>query len=635
MSNIETAWLVHKPEQKHLIAHAQDCAEHLGATLEAVELADFVANASGYLAKNPYVIALLESSDLGILLESAYQHHFKLGLLPVHPKSKVCRLYRIPVKMEDAMPIALDTKGGTKLDLLLCNDEVVTWLVTFGDVPLIELRHMADNQALIWQRLKAVPADLMALFRLKPKTVVITTQKGTKIKTALIGAVVIENDIESMAKHYANMTIAHSDGTLSAALVAPSSVMDYISFVLTAISPNPSPSKSLGYIETTGLLLESDEPIRYYIDSQERSAEKLQFSVIHNAITVKVGEAFIAAPSSNPGKEIVITDTLPQRKEHLLSLKQRLPLFSIAQDDDFKETLLVLKGYACFSVPFVLLIMLSTMLATFGLFLNNTPVVIGAMILAPLMGPLVSMSMSILRNDDKLLIASLQVLGLGTGITLFVAAVTTFLLPYEQATNEILSRLQPNLLDLGVAVVSGIAAAYAHARENIQKSLPGVAVAVALVPPACVMGVGIGWFDWSIISGAGLLFLTNLVGITLAGTFTFLCLGFAPAIKVNRGLGFSIILVILISIPLYQTLVNTGLYSRIEKNISTNTYEVNGKTLSLTEVSAVPLDDKIKIFGQLHSSQLVLASDIAALRDAIQTQLNEPVILDVSLRLVQ
>jgi uncharacterized membrane protein len=75
----------------------------------------------------------------------------------------------------------------------------------------------------------------------------------------------------------------------------------------------------------------------------------------------------------------------------------------------------------------------------------------------------------------------------------------------------ILSRLQPNLLDLGVAIVSGIAAAYAHARESIQKSLPGVAVAVALVPPACVMGVGIGWLDWSIISGAGLLFLTNLI----------------------------------------------------------------------------------------------------------------------------
>jgi len=93
--------------------------------------------------------------------------------------------------------------------------------------------------------------------------------------------------------------------------------------------------------------------------------------------------------------------------------------------------------------------------------------------------------------------------------------------------------------------------------------------------------------------------------------------------------------VILISIPLYQTLVNTAVYSRIEKSISSNTYEVNGKTLSLTEVSAVSSNDKIKVFGQLHSSQLVLANDIAALRDVIETQLDKPVILDVSLRLVQ
>jgi uncharacterized membrane protein len=190
-------------------------------------------------------------------------------------------------------------------------------------------------------------------------------------------------------------------------------------------------------------------------------------------------------------------------------------------------------------------------------------------------------------------------------------------------------------LDLGVAVVSGIAAAYAHARESIQKSLPGVAVAVALVPPVCVMGVGIGWFDWNIISGAGLLFLTNLVGITLAGTLTFLCLGFAPVIKVNRGLGFSVLLTILISIPLYKALENTVVYQRMEKSISTKTYEVNGKTLLLTDVSAAPDGDKIKILGQLHSSELILANDIAGLRDVIGEQLDKSIVLDVSLRLVQ
>lgn len=278
---------------------------------------------------------------------------------------------------------------------------------------------------------------------------------------------------------------------------------------------------------------------------------------------------------------------------------------------------------------------LSTVLATLGLFLNNSPVVIGAMLLAPLMGPLVSLSMGVLRNDDKLLKTALQVFLVGTGLTLLVAALTTLMLPYEQATDEIRARLQPNLLDLGVAIVSGIAAAYAHARESIQKSLPGVAIAVALVPPACVMGVGLGWMDWSVISGAGLLFLTNLAGIVLAAMFTFLCLGFAPVLKVNRGVGFSLLLTVLVSIPLYHSLMNTVVYQRMEKSISTETYQINGKTLVLSDISVLPVEDKLKIMAQLHSSELILAVDIAALRDIISERLGKPVLLDVSLRLAQ
>jgi hypothetical protein len=185
---------------------------------------------------------------------------------------------------------------------------------------------------------------------------------------------------------------------------------------------------------------------------------------------------------------------------------------------------------------------------------------------------------------------------------LLVAAFTSLLLPYEQATDEIRARLQPNLLDFGVAIVSGIAAAYAHARENIQKSLPGIAIAVALVPLVCVMGIG---------------------------------LGFAPAFKVNRGLGFSLLLTVLVSIPLYQTFMNTVIYQRIEKTVSAQTYQVNGKQVDLSDVSAHPEGDKIKILAQLHSSEPILAKDIAALRDIIGGQSNEPVVLDVSLRLVQ
>ena len=445
----------------------------------------------------------------------------------------------------------------------------------------------------------------------------------------------VKNDIESLAMHFAKETVSNANGKFSTVLVAPSSIMDYVSFFLTALTPQSLKSKSIGYIETSKLTIESNEELVYYVDGEQRSAQKLSFNIIPKAVNVNVGPKFLVAEPTVEVKDIVKLKTLPQSEERLAPLKQKLPLFSIAHEDDFKDTFLMLREYTRFSVPYALLMVLSAMLATLGLFLNNTSVVIGAMILAPLMGPLVSMAMGILRNDNKLLNSALKVLGLGTGLTLLVAAVTTLLLPYEQATDEILSRLQPNLLDLGVAVVSGVAAAYAHARESIQKGLAGVAVAVALVPPACVMGVGIGWLDWVVFSGSGLLFLTNLVGITLAGILTFLCLGFAPVIKVNREFGFSVLLAALISIPLYHTFKNTVVYQGIEKSVVTQTYQVNGKTLELSDVTAQPVEDKIKIAGQLHSSELIVAADIAELRDIIANQLDSPIVLDVSLRLVQ
>jgi len=636
MATLSSGWLIYQPANKNLVSHAQDCAQHQDATLEAIELSDFMANASAYLAKNPHVVAMLESVDLGPLLQCISEHGGQIGLLPVHPKSKVCRLFKIPTTMEDAMPLALASDRSVKLDLLFCNDEVVLWMVILGDAPFIELKQIAYQEGLLWQHIKSIPGGIQALFQLQPRMVTVTTAKDIKLKTAIVGALIIENDIESLASHFANETSSNLDGKLSAILVAPSSIMDYLSFCATALSPRPQLARAVSYFKTAHLTLESPNELTYYIDGQRRSASKVSFSVVPKAVSVNVGQKFLTTHTTTENdKDVSKIKTLPQGEERLSRLKQHLPLFSIAREDDFKDIFIMLRDYARLTAPFVLLMLLSAMLATFGLFLNSSPVVIGAMLMAPLMGPLMSLAMAVLRNDSKLMKSALEVFLIGTGLTLLVAAITTLMLPYEQATDEIRARLQPNLLDLGVAVVSGMAAAYAHAKEIVQKSLAGVAIAVALVPPACVVGIGIGWLDWGIISGAGLLFLTNLAGIALAGTLMFLCLGFTPVISVSRSLGFSLLLTALVSVPLYQTFKNTVLYQRTEKSISTQTYEVNGKSVSLSDVLVAPEDDKIKVTGALHSSETIGASDIAALRDIIGEQLNEPVVLDVALHLSQ
>jgi len=101
-----------------------------------------------------------------------------------------------------------------------------------------------------------------------------------------------------------------------------------------------------------------------------------------------------------------------------------------------------------------------------------------------------------------------------------------------------------------VAIISGVAAAYAKSNEKIVGSLAGVAIAVALVPPLAVSGIGLGWQEWTMFGSALLLFITNLVGIVLAASLTFLMLGFSPLSVAKKGIFYAMSLVFIVSIPL-------------------------------------------------------------------------------------
>src|SRR5690606_33888824 len=146
----------------------------------------------------------------------------------------------------------------------------------------------------------------------------------------------------------------------------------------------------------------------------------------------------------------------------------------------------------------------------------------------------------------------------------------------------------PTLLDMGIAVSSGIAAAYAHSKESIAKSIAGVAIAVALVPPLPVAGIGIGWWDWEVFSGAILLYATNLAGIILFAGLTFLVLGFAPFKRAKMGLVYTFIIVILVAVPLSLS------FNRIMQEASI-TRSLEGTTID----NVVLRDVKIRFGSQL------------------------------------
>jgi uncharacterized membrane protein len=141
---------------------------------------------------------------------------------------------------------------------------------------------------------------------------------------------------------------------------------------------------------------------------------------------------------------------------------------------------------------------------------------------------------------------------LAVGLAVLIGAIS----PLVTLTPQIQARTHPNLFDLAVALASGAAGAYAIARKDVATALPGVAIAAALVPPISVTGIGLATGNIDVAGGGALLFITNLIAITLAGSIVLLLLGFRPPrpgegeTRLQVGLVTAIALVVIISIPL-------------------------------------------------------------------------------------
>jgi uncharacterized hydrophobic protein (TIGR00271 family) len=154
------------------------------------------------------------------------------------------------------------------------------------------------------------------------------------------------------------------------------------------------------------------------------------------------------------------------------------------------------------------------------------------MLISPLIGPIVAAGLALAVGDLYLGIKSLLNLIASVAAALLISAFLVWILPLHHVTTEILNRTQPNLLDLGVALLSGFAGSLLVFRRGGDgaSALPGVAIAVALMPPLCTTGFGFGaGLNWTIISGAGLLFLTNLAAIVASAFLVFLCVRMGAA----------------------------------------------------------------------------------------------------------
>jgi len=201
---------------------------------------------------------------------------------------------------------------------------------------------------------------------------------------------------------------------------------------------------------------------------------------------------------------------------------------------------------------FLVLTLAAGAIATLGLLANSSAVVIGAMLIAPWMLPLRAAAFGILQGRLLLVGRALLTLLIGILITVALSVLLGASVPLPILGSEVAARTQPNLLDLGVALVAGAIAAYASVSSKAISSLAGTAIAVALVPPVCALGLLLAKAHWSAALGAALLFAANLLGILSGALITLaVCL---PELRIRlwrSRLGLvSLLLTALLLIPL-------------------------------------------------------------------------------------
>ncbi|WP_353662841.1 TIGR00341 family protein [Hydrogenimonas sp. SS33] len=504
-------------------------------------------------------------------------------ILPYDSNPRLQEEFALP----PSLPKLLETLEAENLYLtdrfLTCNENPVLGLVRVGESEWVEEEATRANRD-IFRRFGE-------LFTLRLRPVEITTAKEQQVKTA---ALLVEAGRESLlARERPHFFKAEENQCRrSTALVyAPQSIVETLKLRLLHARLKQTPAerlpKGIGTLKSEKLTLRAadEKPLTLFFNGKESRADGVKIESVAMAASIVTAEQG-CAPADE--KESIRIQNLPTESDAVAFFtKKTLPFIPVASESAFAELFTKLRDSALMSRAYLILLVVSVLMATTGLFQNSSPTIIGAMILAPLMAPIIAFAMGAIRFDGALMLRSLKTVSFSVLIALTASAFLAWALPFTHVTEQIAMRTHPTLLDLAVAVLAGIAAAYGYANSKVGESLAGVAIAVALVPPLSVAGIGIGWESWSLFANAFLLFLANIVGIVFASGIMFYLLGFASRKYASAAFFVKLLMLAVIAVPLWlstRTLVVEEKIFDTFKSIESRPSPVPGLTIHLRKV---------------------------------------------------
>ncbi|MDG5766899.1 TIGR00341 family protein [Balneolales bacterium ANBcel1] len=571
------------------------------------------------------LILYLGDHQIKKLLPGLIESKAVIAVLP-HPDAfRICAITGTGSDVGKAVEHLKSDAVAREIDLLYCNERPIFSSVVVGSNFLLTTSKFYMSIGL-WKRIRILFGSFL---KLRPFRLEITKKDGSVLKAAVSGIVAVPYRTYSWLSRLIPGTSFHNDGMFHILMISPRSIMELMRNAVRSLWKMQQFPAFGAHIRTDKLTLSgSGDELTFTEDGDNRTATEISLETRKKQIRIIPGEQMEVPEGTPETNEIFRTGSLPLGEAARELTERKLPLIRRATTEEFRDLFEVLRGNAQVKGTYLMLMVLSTILATFGLFADSAPVVIGAMILAPLMAPIISLSMATLRQEKKLILGSIYTILAGLGLSFAFAVAITWVTPIHTPNSEIMARTSPNLLDLGIAVTSGVAGAYAHAREEVAKTLAGVAIAVALVPPLAVAGIGLGWMDWNVFSGATLLLLTNLAGMVLAGSVTFLLLGYSPFRLATKGVFVSLAAVVIFSIPLYlgfqhmifERNVIRALDGWQAEQVTLRDVRIQGMrplTLSVTMVADEPLDKE----------------QLAGIKQQIEAELNREVELEIVMAL--
>ncbi len=296
-------------------------------------------------------------------------------------------------------------------------------------------------------------------------------------------------------------------------------------------------------------------------------------------------------------------------------------LSSIHAETDKEATLAHIKEDIPFKGHVVWILICSTMIASFGLNANSEAVVIGAMLISPLMGPILGAGLSLAINDVEMMKRSLINFGVMFAVSVFTAFLFFYIFPLKQESSQLLARTSPDIRDVFIAFFGGLALVLAKSKKGTMSSVVfGVAIATALMPPLCTAGYGLAVGNFNYFFGALYLFTINSIFIAFATFLVIKYLGFpmvkyADSVKRRRIAQFVSIVALAIIIPSIFTFVNlfkktmfeTDIAKYVKNEVKSNSglrlfdhsFSYQDKTLTLEFLNEISEATQIDLLNEL------------------------------------